>query len=666
MYAEQYMSLGQTSIRWDGSVLKASSGDFVRHWTVTECGLATSHLANASQTWLQRQPAPRDCDWHIWQMITADSRAELVDVAITTVENPRLTAPHVQAVAEFTYPDIEMAVRYVVQAYPSAPGVRTQLQVRALRPFDKEELPSHLLESYAELLPVRTVDCIRRAMGYYNDPQHRNHDDTPILRRERRGGELAETRREIYDWANVLSLQQGDEGLLLVKESNKCVNQAGIDGGAFVLHTDDVRVTGLGLKATFYGPCESWLPHDRFRACWANWCVPYTGGESDLQLAMKRFDRARFQPHPERFVYSRSNTWGTRPPGVQAQGAANQEDVLKEIKSCADLAIDAVAIDDGWQVPLAGNDGQPHDWRPHPERFPDGWRTVRKAAESAGVELQLWLPGAQATLEQILRNVEQGGFTGLKIDFLNFPTPDHLGQVSDKIDRASAYSGYKLKVSWDVTENNSRLGYYFAREYGSLHPSNRKPSYDYKRVLHVTYTPRLVLRDAWHLAHYLNLNQIEIPVQDVGKVDPAVRNSSAYSHAYCTAMSVVGLPLFFQETHFLEGKARDETRRIMETWRQHREAMATAFVFPIGDEPCDEAWTGFQCHNPETGKGYVLVFRELHNRESERTMPLHFVGDTPLAWHDVLSGETWEGTGALTCRLEQAPGFRWLRYQPVS
>ena len=84
----------------------------------------------------------------------------------------------------------------------------------------------------------------------------------------------------------------------------------------------------------------------------------------------------------------------------------------------------------------------------------------------------------------------------------------------------------------------------------------------------------------------------------------------------------------------------------------------------IGGEPCDESWTGFQCHDPETGSGYVLIFREVRNHEREWTVPLYFVGDSQLAWLDVLNGESWSGAGALTCRLEPAPAFRWLRYEP--
>lgn len=664
----EHAKIGNASITWDDQRLMVENSDFVRCWKRTDCGLVTSLLKHRGVTWVDAGAEDTSCDWHIFHLLTPDTAADLVDVSIDALQEVPLTSPHVRAVLEFTYPDSEMAVRYAVQAFPRADGVRTRLSVRALRPFGREEIPSYLLQSYAESLRLQPARYQRHAVGYYNDLQHRNHDDTPILKEERHAGDLNGGPREVYDWANLLCLEREEGGLVLLKESHKCVNQSGIDTGAFVLREDGVQVTGLGLKGNNYASVESWLPHDRFRPAWANWCVPYDGGEAEKQLAIKRFDRARFQPDPAGDVHSRSNTWGTRRPGEEARAAAEQDNVLREIESSADLGIDAVAIDDGWQYPPAGREGTgEHDWRPHPERFPNGWTAVREAAREAGVAPHLWIPGAQATLEQIIRNVERGGFTGLKIDFLNFPSRDSLEAVVEKIRRLLRHTDHKLRISWDVTENSPRLGYYYARQFGSLHIANRKPTYDTDRVHHIAYTPRLVLRDAWHLAHYLNLNQIEIPVQDVDKVDPVIRNSSAYSHAYCTAMSIVGLPLFFQETHFLEGRARKETRTIMQTWREHREEMARGHVFPIGEEPCGAAWTGFQCHDPETGNGYVMVFRELSAPGAETDLALHFVENQSLAWKDVLSGEQWSDeeatTGSVRCRVEKSPGFRWLLYR---
>jgi hypothetical protein len=266
----------------------------------------------------------------------------------------------------------------------------------------------------------------------------------------------------------------------------------------------------------------------------------------------------------------------------------------------------------------------------------------------------------------MIRNIDAGGFTGFKIDFLGFGNRDILDEVMRKIDALVSRTGAAFTISWDVTEEFPRLGYFFGREYGSLHTSNRKPTFMAQpRVHHIAYTPRLVLRDAWHLAHYINLNQIEIPVQDVSALDPRICNASSYSHDYCAAMSVAGLPLFFQETHRLKDHARDQTRTVMQAWREHREAMARGYVFPIGDEPCDAAWTGFQLHDPANDAGYVLVFRELEAEATEQEIDLHFPNDNRTLWQDVLSGEVWtaEDGRSIRCRIASAPGFRWLRYK---
>ncbi len=230
--------LNDARLEWTGDQLLATSGAFSRCWRLVPSGLLTCALSNGATHWVDEVGEAPGCDWSVWQLITAASEAELMDMKIEAVEAPPLTSPHVRAVLDFRYAETEVVARYEVQVFPGAPGVRTQLSLRAMRPMGKDEVPSWLLQSYAESLPLDPSPLERDAIGYYNDPQHRNHDDTPILRREARAGALAEQRREVYDWANILCLERGDDGLALVKESHKCVNQSGIDTGAFVEEGD--------------------------------------------------------------------------------------------------------------------------------------------------------------------------------------------------------------------------------------------------------------------------------------------------------------------------------------------------------------------------------------------------------------------------------------------
>lgn len=669
--------LNGAGARWDGTSLTVTGECFERRWRLTANGLRTVDLRVGNEAMVEDPGVASGSDWRLYELVDGHSRAELLDANVRAMPNPSLIGPHVSTEVVFAYPDVEILVRYAAQVF--ACGIRTQLSVRGMRPFDRSELPSHLLQSHAEHLRFDATDFARRAAGYYNDLQHRNHDDTVILKEVECTGGLANGSREVYDWANLLVLTRDGVGLIAVKESHKCVNQAGIDTGEFVLDREGLRVTGLGLTSSNYLPKALWLPHDRWQSAWATWTIPFLGEESEAQWVLKRFDRARFAPQPEALL-SRSNTWGTRPPGDEARAAATEIEVLREVEACARLGIDAVAIDDGWQYPLSGREsdavGNPDEWRPHPARFPGGWTTIRRAARERGVLVDLWIAGARASLEQIIRNIEEGGFSKLKIDFLNLQTRDQLDAVLEKIRRLVMYfpatavgpaaDEVPIQISWDVTENAPRLGYFFAREYGSLHVANRKPTYDCRRVRHIAYTPRLVLRDTWHLSRFVNLNQIEIPIQDVSRMDSRISNASEYSQAYCTAISLMGLPLFFMEAHTFPETAMREVSDLMKLWRRERSRIATGHVFPIGSEPCDAAITGFQCHGVDGQSGYLLVFREARAAESDVFLTLHFLRNLDVRLEDLMTDESStaavDDNGKLRIIMPSPASFRWLKY----
>lgn len=662
----------------DGSTLIVSTGHVRRAWRLTNSGLATASLVDETSgtRWVDREPAVDDRDWYVFTLLPAGAKCELVSAELAAVTDDPFTSDRVEAALEFRYPKTGLAVRYRVWAYPDAPGLRTQLALKALESFGPEQLPSYVGGSYAERLAFDPRPCARIAAGYYNDPQHRNRDDTPILRRTQRDGDLAEANggREHYDWASLLGLDRPVDGagLTLVKESSKCVNQDGIDGGAFILEPDHVRVTGLGMTPFLFANARGsgpWLPQDRFRLAWANWCLLHPEGETQRQLAVKRFDRLRFCPVPGVDLQSRANTWGTRDAGAPARSAAAQDNVLKEIDACADLAIDAMAIDDGWQCPTDGTHPPDTDWRPHPEVYPDGWGPVREAAKHAGVVLDLWIP-ATVDLKHMTRNFDEAGFETFKLDWYGMPHRDAVDTILDRARCLIEHSGHKVRVSWDVTENMPRVGYYLGREFGSLHTSNRRCSPTNQRIRHVIHQPRLVLRDAWQLARYLNLQQIEVPIVNAADVRPEDANAQTYGDAYLVAASLMGVPLFFQEVHRYDPTARDRIRPLMQKWREHRDELSRGYVFPIGDEPCDAAWFGFQNHRVEDGSGYLLVYREKDAAGDSQRLPLHLVEPgTSLRMTDVLTGDAFDTSldadGAIPIAIDAVPGFRWLRYKPT-
>ena len=92
-------------------------------------------------------------------------------------------------------------------------------------------------------------------------------------------------------------------------------------------------------------------------------------------------------------------------------------------------------------------------------------------------------------------------------------------------------------------------------------------------------------------------------------------------------------------------------------------------VFPIGDKPDDASWAGFQNHDPATGAGYLMVFRELRATEYKKPIPLRFVADTRIRLTDLRTDS--ERTvavppdGKVWFEISSSPGFQFLRYEAV-
>ena len=634
------MRLGSASVEAAGDELTVSTGVLGRTWRWTGRGLVTTglrHLPSGRQ-WAGREPA-RACDWAVGGLVDDATAGELVSVTARRVRRGPWTSPHIEALAEVRYREPRLRVQLVVWVYPDSPGIRTQLRLRGLRGYRPVEGRS----GRADSVPAALDGAAVRAMGYYNETQRRNQRETPLLRDEAVGADGA------VDWASLLCVEHAGAGLCLVKESHKCVNQRGVDTGAFACSGRGIEVTGLGP-----GPGD--ILAGRFRDCWATWCIVYEGDALARERAVKTFDRIRYPIDPRRDLYILANTWGSTASGAEAREAAREANVLREIASAADLGIDVQQIDDGWQ----GN--QYRRWRPAKARYPVGWRRVKAAARKHRVSLGLWA-AVRIPRKALLWNYDHGGFRYVKLDFASLDTYDKLETLLAKVRSLVEHSRHRVRVNWDVTENPPRVGYFFARELGNIYLENRKPAWPE----HVVYTPWLVLRDAWQLARYTNLQKFQITVQNPDRVDRTRSNAHRHGHPYCVAVTLMGSPIFFQETHHYTPAARDEIRPLLALYKQHRQAMFRGLVFPIGDEPSDASWTGFQNHDAHARSGYLLVFRELGSGEPSARLALRCLAGKAIALTDLRRGTTRRRRvardGSLSFRIARPADFLFLRYE---
>lgn len=798
---ELNLQLGAARVTTMADILTVQTGAVERQWQWTGSGLVTISVRDqkTGRQWAEKEPE-FDCDWDLEGLIAGRSEARLADLSARPVTNDPYTSDHVEVVAEIAYPASLLTVKYVIWAYPDAPGIRTQLQVKGMEGFInevkrtfpaggmlsfsacihprgrdhlklavksphnnskgsanwlnagiilKESVPpnptdpkpavdvyladlkpttalvdgkrtlfrgqavkiapveyggksyekslkvplnseivfdikpeydrfvaglgldgaagrsgdvvfeiysnTRLLASSANLYSPGRVDYIpvsfekasRRAIGFVKENSARNKDAHDMLQ------EVVLTKPfsgdERNDWASAFSVEKGKEGVILVKESHKVINMSGqpdYKTGGFRCEEAGLAATGLGLGA---GDIRT----DRFRPGWASWCIVYHGGDDGRELALKRFDRYRYPVDPERDLFICANTWGSTLNPKYGKRAAREENVLMEIISCKDIGIEVLQIDDGWQD---------KNWYVRQDWYPDGWKSVRDAARRHGITMALW--SSHVISEAALKKAyDEGGFKYFKIDFFNFNSYEAMEEVTGKIGSLIEYSGHKVRVNWDNTGWVPRTGVYFGREYGNIWLENRKPF----EPAHAVYVPCRVLRDAWQMAKYVNLNKLQLPIQNIEMVSRTLSNAWEYSHAYCTAIALMAAPMFFQETHYLDEAAREQIRPLLALYKDHRPEIFEGYVFPIGQRPDDAQWTGFQTYSPEKQNGYLLIFREKDAPESEKALRLKFVAGKQLALTNLIDSEKTnmnaDPGGRVTFKIGQPKSFVFYRYE---
>lgn len=620
--ADQTVVFKNAKVILSNSQISVSTGKIERTWKWTGNGLETVSIRN-QQSGKEYAKTERKyhCDWDLPGAISDTTKAELVDVNVAEDDDDGFSNKHLQVITTIKYPNSKLEVQHVIWVYSDAPGIRTQLRVKALVGFSAKNLPERegkrndcgydiaVPSARCEYLPLNfTVENSRRYWGYYNNPGGR-HDASREMLEETvvKGYPLFLT--EDNNWASGLSVEynNGEQGVCVVKESPKCVNQQAHYTGSFYSGPEGLGVTGWGLTPDEIVP-------DRYRECWATWTIVWDKGNDGLQLALKQFDRARYPVFPERDLFILSNTWGPADP----DGARFTEEdyLLKEIPALAKLGVDVMQIDDGWQKGGRFNDA--HGFSP---KYKNGWNDIKAQADKYGLRFGLWVTAKLSTTEELNKNVDELGFVSWKADF------DHLANRADYEARIRKYRDV-LKHSWMKTQftlcpeyDDPRYGWYYCKEYGSIYFQNIQESLP----AHLTMVPYQVLRQHWLMSKYFNTNKLQVMLQNPKRTNPERSDAPQYSHSYCFAMGVPFVPCFFQSAQYLDPQGQEELKNFIALYKKHRQAIFDCYTFPVGDKPDNQSWTGFQMVNSADDNGYLLIFRELHNPTPFRSIQLKFL-----------------------------------------
>ena len=321
-----------------------------------------------------------------------------------------------------------------------------------------------------------------------------------------------------------------------------------------------------------------------------------------------------------------SNTWGDRNRDTRIY----EDFLLKEIEAAADLGVEVIQVDDGWQTGKSMNSAKaqgkgawngywsvsPDFWVPDTNRFPHGLGFVTARAKAKGLRFGLWYgPDSSNDCENWERDADwllklhrESGVDYFKLDSMKTTGMIALGRQQQLFDRLLEKSGGKIVIDMDVTAER-RPGYFGMISSGPLFLENRYS--DWK-----TYWPHLTLRALWSLSEVIDPIRLRIEV-----LNP-LRNRELYGDDELApakypaetlfAIAMTASPLGWFEAQNLALETISAWKPLIATWKRERDEMAACNVIPVGGRPDGMVWTGFAFIPRESSApGYVLLFREL-------------------------------------------------------
>ncbi|WP_347840596.1 hypothetical protein [uncultured Draconibacterium sp.] len=661
--------LNKASVLFSNGILKISTGRIERTWKLSETGFQTISFKNleSGKEWAKKEPV-YSSDWNLPKRIKNGTKGELKSINCIITDDEKFTSEHLSLEAEFEYAEAGLSLKFLVRVYPESPGVWTALEVRSLGNFFPDEVPEDVAyhKSYGSSQPLKIarnefipVDFSqpnqRRYWGLYNDPGNRVNTKDMVKEKVIKGFPVFQD--EQNTWASGIVVESGNEGLIVVKESNKTVNKYGHQTGCFYATPNGLEVTGWGLK-----PSEI---TNEYKRTWATWSILYQGDNAAMQLALKRFDRTRYPVVKERDMHILIDTWGSDLQNNNYKKLYGRENsafevVEKEIKSAADLGIDIVRIDDGWQE---GGTLSKNSWHPNPKvGYSPHWEKTKKLADEHHVQIGLWAAIRFITPEELLDNFNKLNVATWKFDFDKLEDHDSFLHRFQEIRNFIKETDYQTQTSWCPEYDDQRYGWYSpARECGPMYFQNIQNNLPN----HIVYVPYITLRHHWMMAKYFNMNDLQGNWQNPARTNPKFSDANQHSQTYCALSALMTSPSAFMLTQFLEKEERNELRSVISIYKQHRGNIYDSYIFPIGEEPNNASYTGFQAHNPNSKTGYLMLFRELHNKNEDGIFNLEFLRNQTLEFEDLLSGKKWEKKledGKMEIRMDKPATCKFLKY----
>ena len=411
--------------------------------------------------------------------------------------------------------------------------------------------------------------------------------------------------------------------------------------------------------------------------------LPYAGGTVGRRTALMKAQRELRPYVAGRDGLFLSNTWGDRNRDARICEAF----LLQEIAAAAELGVDVVQIDDGWQKGRTANsaaakgkgvwDGywasDPEFWSPDPVRFPNGLKPIVEGLAAHGMKLGLWFgPDSshdaanwERDADLLLDYHRTLGVDYFKIDSLKTRSELSLKRQAALFDKVLEGSERKVVFDLDVTAER-RPGYFGLPEIGPVFVENRYTDWH-------KYWPHQTLRQFWALCDVVDPVRLRMeilnPLRNREKYanDPLAPAAWPIESVFASVM--LGSPLGWFEVSGLDAATVARLKPFVATWKRHRTRLHAGVVHPIGAKPDGVAWTGFVVAQEDGGLD-VILFREL-NDETDYEVDLRlFVGavgigrsPVPTGMCEVLSprGTAVADGLRLKVKVDEKLDFVWVR-----
>ncbi|MDZ4199364.1 MAG: hypothetical protein U1E27_08770, partial [Kiritimatiellia bacterium] len=593
-----------------------------------------------------------------------------VQIAVSTVPASWREGEHVRV--DLTLREKFQKVRFIrsYRLYPELPVFSVETSIRSavspniywshrrkLQTYEKPEF----LESCADRLKLSGGLRIARSVEFQGRTDYSNE----IVIEHALGGDFGVAS------GNLLFAETDGSGLFFLQEAPPSKERRDFEDHDFRWEQGgDVRSCGWGIFPSELAPSQTFKGY-RHVIGW------YRPGESERVL--KAYLRTRFPQNAEKDYSITVNPWGVgRFPSL-----VSEEFLAGEIAASGKLGATHYQVDDGWQkggtlavLTLGNRCIGPEFWEVAPERLPNGWDGLHRAAREAGIEIALWVApsfnqeyrdGAilAARLMDLYRRY---GIRMFKIDGVKIRSKESEDRLEAMVAGLRDLSDGDILFNFDTT-NGQRPGYFLFLEYGNIFLENRYVCHEWG----LGYHPEDTLRNLWTLGRFVRPQVLQIEIPDPGIIRRGFYEKKGrpapdlYPADYWAAIALFANPLLWLAPSLLRPETVEIYRRVMNLHRRFHREIFSGEIYPIGPCPDGRSITGFLSHDEKRGSGFVLLFREngAGLSEAQLNLPAFVKATGPFRrLDDSGSDQAVEGCGsALTVRMD-TPG-RWglFRYE---